>query len=128
MSGALLIGVACTRLQLAVEDLLAEKQKRVVLDLTAVPRVDSGGLGKIVNCLSRIRIAGGTMLLAGVNDTVVGLFKLTKVDRIVKLFPTAREAAQGIPRRSRPHPPRFGRPRLNEFARKSSRNNNDCRV
>jgi anti-anti-sigma regulatory factor len=58
--------------------------------------VDSGGLGKIVNCLSRIRIAGGTMLLAGVNDTVVGLFKLTKVDRIVKLFPTAREAAQEI--------------------------------
>ena len=94
--GALLIGVACTRLQLAVEDLLAEKQTRVVLDLTAVPRVDSGGLGKIVNCLSRIRMAGGTMHLAGVNQTVLGLFKLTKVDRIVKLFPTAKDAAQDI--------------------------------
>lgn len=94
--GALLIGVACTRLQLAVEDLLAEKQTRVVLDLTAVPRVDSGGLGKIVNCLSRVRMAGGTMLFAGVNDTVNGLFKLTKVDRIVKLFPTALAAAQDI--------------------------------
>ena len=67
MRGALLIGVACTRLQLAVEDLLAEKQTRVVLDMTAVPRVDSGGLGKIVNCLSRIRMAGGTMHFAGVN-------------------------------------------------------------
>ncbi len=94
--GALLIGVACTRLQLAVEDLLSEKQTRVVLDLTAVPRVDSGGLGKIVNCLSRLRMAGGVMHLAGVNDTVIGLFKLTKVDRIVKLYPTAREAAQAI--------------------------------
>jgi anti-sigma B factor antagonist len=94
--GALLIGVACTRLQLAVEDLLAAKQTRVVLDLTAVPRVDSGGLGKIVNSLSRIRMASGTMHLAGVNDTVVGLFKMTKVDRIVKMFPTAREAAQDI--------------------------------
>jgi anti-sigma B factor antagonist len=94
--GALLIGVACTRLQLAVEDLLAEQQTRVVLDLTGVPRVDSGGLGKIVNSLSRVRIAGGTMHLAGVNDTVVGLFKMTKVDRIVKLFPTARDAAQDI--------------------------------
>jgi hypothetical protein len=31
-----------------------------------------------------------------VNETVVGLFKLTKVDRIVKLYPTAREAAQAI--------------------------------
>ena len=96
MRGALLIGVACARLQNAVEDLLAEKQTRVVLDLTAVSRVDSGGLGKIVNCLSRVRMAGGTMHLAGVNETVVGLFKLTKVDRIVKMYPTAREAAQAI--------------------------------
>jgi anti-sigma B factor antagonist len=96
MRGPLLIGVACTRLQLAVEDLLAEKQTRVVLDMTGVPRVDSGGLGKIVNSLSRIRMAGGTMHLAGVNQTVIGLFKLTKVDRIVKLFPTARDAAQDI--------------------------------
>ena len=96
MRGALLIGVACTRLQLAIEDLLAEKHTRVVLDLTGVSRVDSGGLGKIVNCLSRVRMAGGTMHLAGVNDTVVGLFKLTKVDRIVKLYPNAREAAEAI--------------------------------
>ncbi|MBV9885360.1 MAG: STAS domain-containing protein [Acidobacteria bacterium] len=94
--GSLLIGVPCTRLQLAVEDLLAEKHTRVVLDLTNVSRVDSGGLGKIVNCLSRLRMAGGTMHMAGVNDTVIGLFKLTKVDRIVKLFPTAAAAAQDI--------------------------------
>lgn len=96
LRGSLLIGVACTRLQLAVEDLLAEKRTRVVLDLTGVPRVDSGGLGKIVNCLSRVRLAGGTMHFAGVNQTVIGLFKLTKVDRIVKVFPTAAEAAQDI--------------------------------
>jgi anti-sigma B factor antagonist len=96
LRGALLIGVGCTRLQLAVEDLLSLKQTRVVLDLTAVPRVDSGGLGKIVNCLSRLRLAGGTMHLAGVNDTVMGLLKLTKVDRIVKVYPNAREAAQAI--------------------------------
>lgn len=96
LRGALLIGVACTRLQLAVEDLLAEKQTRVVLDLTGVPRVDSGGLGKIVNCLSRVRMASGTMHLAGVNETVLGLFKLTKVDRIVKMYRTAQEAATDI--------------------------------
>jgi anti-sigma B factor antagonist len=94
--GSLLIGVPCTRLGLAVEDLLAEKQKRVVLDLTGVQRVDSGGLGKIVNCLSRLRMAGGTMHVAGANEQVIGLFKLTKVDRTIKTFSTAREAANDI--------------------------------
>jgi anti-sigma B factor antagonist len=100
--GSLLIGVGCTRLQLAVEDLLSEKQTRVVLDLTAVSRVDSGGLGKIVNCLSRLRMAGGTMHIAGANDSVVGLLKLTKVDRIVKVYPTAREAVQSLDQPSTP--------------------------
>ena len=96
LKGSLLIGVPCTRLGLAVEDLLAEKHTRVVLDLTAVPRVDSGGLGKIINCLSRLRLAGGTMHVTGVNDQVAGLFKLTKVDRTIKTFPTVREAANDI--------------------------------
>lgn len=96
LNGSLLIGVPCTRLGLAVEDLLTEKQKRIVLDLTGVPRVDSGGLGKIVNCLSRVRMAGGTMHVAGVNEQVAGLFKLTKVDRTIKTFPTARDAVNDI--------------------------------
>lgn len=96
LKGALLIGVACTRLQLAVEDLLAENHKRVVVDLTAVPRVDSGGLGKIVNCLSRIRMAGGIMHVTGVNEQVAGLFKLTKVDRTIRAFPTVRDAVNDI--------------------------------
>jgi anti-sigma B factor antagonist len=94
--GSLLIGVPSTRLGLAVEDLLAEKRNRVVLDLTGVQRVDSGGLGKIVNCLSRLRMAGGTMHVAGANEQVVGLFKLTKVDRTIKCFRTAQEAATDI--------------------------------
>ncbi len=96
LKGALLIGVACTRLQLAVEDLLSENHKKVVVDLTAVPRVDSGGLGKIVNCLSRIRMAGGTMHVTGVNEQVAGLFKLTKVDRTIKTFPTVQAAVADI--------------------------------
>jgi anti-anti-sigma factor len=96
LKGALLIGVACTRLQLAVEDLMAENHKRVVVDLTAVPRVDSGGLGKIINCLSRIRMAGGTMNVTGVNEQVAGLFKLTKVDRTIRTFKTVQEAVVDI--------------------------------
>ena len=102
LKGALLIGVACTRLQLAVEDLLAENHKRVVVDLTAVPRVDSGGLGKIVNCLSRIRMAGGIMHVTGVNEQVAGLFKLTKVDRTIRTFPTVRDAVNDIANSSSP--------------------------
>jgi anti-sigma B factor antagonist len=58
--------------------------------------VDSAGLGKIVNCLSALRVAGGAMSLAGPNSAVVGLLKMTRVDKLVKSFPTAQEAAQNL--------------------------------
>ena len=63
--GPLQMGVECKRLEIAVDELLRENRTRVVLDLSGVSRLDSGGLGKIVNCLSRLKVAGGTLRLAG---------------------------------------------------------------
>jgi anti-sigma B factor antagonist len=96
MKGQLQLGVPCTRLQIAVEDAIQAKQTRVVLDLTNVSKVDSAGLGKIVNCLSALRVAGGAMNLAGPSSTVMGLLKLTRVDKLVKAFPTRQEAVQDL--------------------------------
>ena len=96
LKGQLQSGVECTRLQLAMDDLLREKQTRVIFDLSRVTKVDSAGLGKIVNCLSRLKLAGGTLRLAGISEMVAGLLKLTKVDRLVKVYPTALEAAQSF--------------------------------
>lgn len=98
LTGQLQSGVECKRLELAMDDLLHEKQKRVIFDLSKVTKVDSAGLGKIVNCLSRLKLAGGALYLAGVSEMVAGLLKLTKVDRLVKVYPTAQEAAQSFPR------------------------------
>jgi anti-sigma B factor antagonist len=98
LTGQLQSGVECKRLELAMDDLLREKQKRVIFDLSKVTKVDSAGLGKIVNCLSRLKLAGGALYLAGVSEMVAGLLKLTKVDRLVKVYPTAQQAAQSFPR------------------------------
>jgi anti-sigma B factor antagonist len=95
--GPLLMGVECKRLELAVDELLKEKKTRVVLDLSHVSKVDSAGVGKIVNCLSRLRVAGGTLCLAGVTGMIGGVLKLTRVDRLVKIYPTALEACQNFP-------------------------------
>ena len=97
LNGPLQMGVECKRLELAVDELLKEKKMRVVLDLSRVSKVDSGGVGKIVNCLSRLRLAGGTLCLVGVTGMIGGVLKLTQVDRLVKIYPTAQEAAQNFP-------------------------------
>jgi anti-sigma B factor antagonist len=97
LKGQLQSGVECVRLGQAMDNLLHEKQTRVIFDLSRVTKIDSAGLGRIVNCLSRLKTAGGTLRLAGVSENIAGLLKLTKVDRLAKIFPTALEAAKDFP-------------------------------
>jgi anti-sigma B factor antagonist len=94
--GPLQMGVECTRLQLAIDDLLREKQSRVVLDLSKVTKLDSGGLGKLVDCFSRLKSAGGTLRLAGTTGMIEGVLKMAHADRFFKSYPTALEAADSF--------------------------------
>jgi anti-sigma B factor antagonist len=96
LSGPLHMGVECKQLELAFDELLRENHTRVVLDLSGLTKLDSGGLGKIVNCFSRLKRAGGTLRLAGASGMIEGVMKLAHADRFLKSYPTAREAAESF--------------------------------
>jgi anti-anti-sigma factor len=104
LKGPLQMGVECKRLELAMDDLLKEKQTRVVLDVSQLTKIDSDGVGRVVKFLSRLRMVGGTLHLAGVTGVVGTALKLTHVDRLVKIFPTAREASQSLSATPPPSP------------------------
>ncbi len=96
LSGPLQMGVECKQLELAFDELLRDNHKRVVIDLSKVTKLDSGGLGKLVNCFSRLKTAGGVLRLAGTTGMIEGVLKLAHADRFLKSFPTAREAADSF--------------------------------
>jgi len=96
LTGPLQMGVECKRLELAIDELLRDHHSRVVLDLSKVTKLDSGGLGKLVNCFSRLKTAGGTLCLAGTTGMIDGVLKLAHVDRFLKSYPTALEAAESF--------------------------------
>jgi anti-sigma B factor antagonist len=70
-------------------------ERFLVLDLSDVEFVDSTGLSAILSILKRVPPDGG-LALAGCQKQVVELVKLTRLDRILRLFPTAQEAAQAL--------------------------------
>src|SRR5438445_3451148 len=96
LTGQLQIWVECKQLELAFDELLRNDHTRVVLDLSKLSKLDSGGLGKIVNCFSRLKTAGGALCLAGTTGMIDGVLKLAHADRFLKSYPTAREAAESL--------------------------------
>src|SRR6266704_4984198 len=94
--GPLQIGVECKQLELAFDQFLRDGHTRVVLDLTKLTKLDSAGLGKIVNCFSRLKTSGGALCLAGTTGMIDGVLKLAHADRFLKSYPTAREAAESF--------------------------------
>lgn len=56
--------------------------------------LDSAGLGAIVSIRRRLQILGGKLVLACSNEIVLRLLKLTSLDRVVAIHPTAEEALE----------------------------------
>jgi anti-anti-sigma factor len=96
LSGPLQMGVECKQLELALDQLIRDNHTRVVLDLSKLTKLDSGGLGKLVNCFSRIKTAGGALCLAGTTGMIDGVLKLAHADQFLKAYPTASEAAESF--------------------------------
>jgi len=93
VAGRLTLGREVEQLESTVAGLVAEGQKKVVIDLSSLDYADSSGIGSMVSCLTQVKQGGGEMRLAGVNPRLLRMFKMTGVDALVAIFPTVAEAA-----------------------------------
>jgi anti-anti-sigma factor len=97
-------GVLCLRGPLTLENLSSfqnairreQRYQTVILDLTDVPYVDSSGLGSLVSTFISRQKAGLRVALSGVNDRVMKLFEITRVESLFLMFPTVDEAIAAL--------------------------------
>lgn len=76
-------------------DLIRDGQEWLILDLEEVDFIDSSGLGAIVASLKMLG-GKGDLLIAGPSDKVMGLFRLTRMDRVFQVFKTRDEALASL--------------------------------
>jgi len=65
----------------------------LIMDLSKSPYMDSAGLGSLLRFHVSAEKRGGKLLLSGVDERVRALFETTKVDSLLKIFPSV-EAAE----------------------------------
>lgn len=82
ISGHLLSGNRDTLKTLLFEQ-LDRGARAFVLDLVRCGYIDSSGLGVIVSLSRKIAAVDGTFRLEGLNEDLVTLFELTKLDRFL---------------------------------------------
>jgi anti-sigma B factor antagonist len=70
--------------------------KRLVIDMSGIPFVDSAGLGALIGGIRRTRELGGDVAVACNRPTLVRLLRTTGFDRIVTVAETTDEAAASL--------------------------------
>jgi anti-sigma B factor antagonist len=97
MTGRIAMGSDSQRIEWGLAELLKENQRKVIFDLTGVTFLDSSGIGILMMCHAKLKKAGGALHIAGAQGMVEETLEMTSVNKIVNLYPTAAEAAQGFP-------------------------------
>ncbi|MGH9710583.1 MAG: STAS domain-containing protein [Candidatus Acidiferrales bacterium] len=96
MSGRLLMGPDCKKIEAEIDDVIEKNQKRVILDFTEVTQIDSAGVGQVVKSFSRMKKSGGELRIAGVKGMLDGVFKMTQVHKAIAMYPTPQDASKNF--------------------------------
>jgi anti-sigma B factor antagonist len=88
VDGKILLGDGDTEIKRAVDDLMKQGSKKVVLNLAKVPYLDSAGLGEIIRCFTALRKAGGYFKLLSPNARIIELLNITKLLNVFDCFDT----------------------------------------
>ncbi|PYX28382.1 MAG: anti-sigma factor antagonist [Acidobacteria bacterium] len=73
-----------------------ENAPTMILDFSGVPYLDSSGLGSLVSAYTSCQKAGRRVALTGVNQRVMKVFEITKVEEIFLMFPTLSDALEAF--------------------------------
>jgi len=81
------------QLQRALQEI---KPPSLIFDIAQVPYMDSAGLGLLVNFYVAAQKNGRKMAVVGASQRIMALFELTKVDSLLKVYPTVEDAEQAL--------------------------------
>ena len=102
LKGKLTIGEGAQLLKDKSESLVFQGRNRVIVNLAAVPYIDSGGLGQLVACYTTLAKAGGRLTLLNVGTRNYDLLSITKLVSVFDTFDSEREAIESYPAPSLP--------------------------
>lgn len=82
--------------QQAVDGILADGRRTLLIDFTALDYISSAGLRVLLTAAKRLSEAGGGLRLFGLNETVREVFDISGFSSIFSVFATEAEALREL--------------------------------
>jgi anti-sigma B factor antagonist len=79
-----------------VERELMNDRPRIVVDLSQVKQIDSGGLDTLLDCMVAVANRDGAVRLGGISAEAATVLELTRMDQVFEMFPAVAEAASSF--------------------------------
>ncbi len=92
LSGKAMLGANTAAIDETISSLLAEGNRKIVVDLSGVTHIDSTAIGTFIAALGKVTKAGGVLAMAGASGVVREGFRVTQLDRIFRFFPDVETA------------------------------------
>ena len=88
LSGRIVAGPECDSLRTKIKDLLASNQKKIILNLADVSRVDSSGIGSLVEAVIITAKQGGQFKLVNVPRLVHNILVTHRLLQAFDIYPS----------------------------------------
>src|SRR4051812_42800078 len=92
LRGKITLGEGDELLKDKVNSIVNQGHKKVVLNLAAVPYIDSAGLGEIVRTYTTVSRQGGKLKLLNLTKRITDLLAITKLLTVFETYDTEKEA------------------------------------
>lgn len=76
----------------------SEPRTRFVLDFTGVNYLSSSALGMLISLQKKIAMKGGQLKLSGIRESIMEVFRITKLDEVFDIYKTHDAAAEAFQR------------------------------
>lgn len=96
LKGRITLGEGDELLKDKVNSLVNQGQRKIVLNLGAVPYIDSAGLGEIVRTYTTVSRQGGSLKLLNLTKRITDLLAITKLLTVFETFESENDAVRSF--------------------------------
>ncbi|HLG17204.1 MAG TPA: STAS domain-containing protein [Blastocatellia bacterium] len=92
LSGKIVLGEGDMQVKERIKDLLADGQRKILLNLGDVSYIDSAGLGALISGYTTVRREGGQLRLINLTKRIQDLLAITKLITVFDTFDNEKAA------------------------------------